>query len=159
MRTSRLTLGLGTAAAAVLIGCVTAAQDPPPDFRFALPAEMQWTAHPIVPGAELAVLLGNPAQPEPAVVRMRFPAEVRIMPHTHPEARTYTVLTGEWKLGFGVRFDPDRMLSFPAGSVYRLPAGVPHWQATGVEGATIQIESVGPSRTDFLDPADDPRRR
>ena len=80
------------------------------------------------------------------------------MPHTHPSARTYTVLAGEWKLGFGEKFEAEKLRTFPAGSVYRLPAGVPHFQATTVQGALIQIESTGPTRTDYLKPPDDPRK-
>ena len=72
------------------------------------------------------------------------------MPHTHPSARTYTVLAGEWKLGFGEKFEAEKLRTFPAGSVYSLPAGVPHFQATSVQGALIQIESTGPTRTDYL---------
>lgn len=156
---SRLGLRLAPLLLAGISGCaLLTRQFPPADFHPVLPQEIRWRPHPIVTGAEFAVLVGDPAKAEPTVVRMRFPANVRIMPHTHPEARTYTVLAGEWQLGFGARFEARELRRFPAGSVYRLPAGAPHWQATGPEGATIQIESVGPTRTDFLNPSDDPRR-
>jgi len=81
-----------------------------------------------------------------------MPANVRLMPHLHPEARTYTVLSGEWKLGFGEQFDPTRLRSYPAGSVFRLPARVAHFQATGSTETVIQIESIGPTATEYIDP-------
>ena len=40
--------------------------------------------------------------------------------------------------------------SYKAGSLYRLPARVPHFQATGAAGAVVQIESIGPTSTDFI---------
>ena len=60
------------------------------------------------------------------------------------------MLEGEWALGFGERFDLAALRRFPAGSMYRLPAGVPHFQATGPHGAVVQIERYGPTRTDLV---------
>ena len=74
--------------------------------------------------------------------------------HTHRDERAYTVLAGEWKLGFGKKFDVGKLMTFPAGSVYRLPANVPHFQATGQSETIVQINSVGPSTTEFLNPSD-----
>ena len=67
------------------------------------------------------------------------------------------MLAGEWKLGFGETYDPARLQTFPAGSLYHLPAKVPHYQATGSAETIIEIHAVGPSTTDFLNPLDDPR--
>ena len=79
-----------------------------------------------------------------------MPANIRLMPHVHPEERTYTVLSGEWKLGFGTRFDESVLRRYPAGSVFRLPARVPHFQATGPVDTVIQIESIGPTATEYV---------
>ena len=46
------------------------------------------------------------------------------------------MLAGEWKLGFGEKFEAEKLRTFPAGSVYRLPAGVPHFQATRGGGSS-----------------------
>jgi quercetin dioxygenase-like cupin family protein len=128
-----------------------------PGFVAALPGEIRWTPEPQAPGAALAILLGDPEKPGPFVVRVRFPADQKIMAHTHPIARTYCVLAGEWKLGFGETFDAAKLRTFPAGSVYRLPARVPHYQASGPTETIIEIHAVGPSTTDFLDPREDTR--
>ena len=130
-----------------------AAQNPPAEFVQVLPQDVQWKPHPIVPGAQIAVLLGNPSGEGPYAVRMRFPPNSRVQPHTHPEARSYTVLSGEWKLGFGERFDEAQLRSYPAGSLYRLPSGVPHYQASGAMETIIQIQGRGPSATNFIKPA------
>jgi uncharacterized RmlC-like cupin family protein len=97
-------------------------------------------------------LLGDLHTPGPLVVRVKLRANLRIEPHTHQEARTYTILSGEWQLGFGDKFDTKKLRVYGQGGLYRLPAKVPHFQASGPRGATIQIESIGPSSTDFLNP-------
>lgn len=144
--------------ALLLVGVVTrgvAAQGQvPTGFVAVLPGEIQWKPHPIVPGGHIAVLLGDPAGEGPYAVRMRFPPNSRVLPHTHPEARTYTVLAGEWKLGFGETFDPASMRSYAAGSIYRLPEQVVHYQATGAGETVIQIQARGPSATNFVKPPD-----
>jgi hypothetical protein len=128
------------------------ARDDPQGFAKIVPSEIKWMQHPAVSGAQVAVLLGDPAKPGPFVIRVKLPPNARIMPHTHPDARTYTVLRGEWKLGFGVKYDTAALRPFPPGSLYRLPAMAPHFQASGPTETIVQIDSVGPSTTDFLNP-------
>ncbi|HEU4797713.1 MAG TPA: cupin domain-containing protein, partial [bacterium] len=144
-------------AAILVVGMVSvvpelAAQNPPAEFVQVLPQDVQWKPHPIVAGAQIAVLLGNPSGEGPYAVRMRFPPNSRVQPHTHPEARSYTVLSGEWKLGFGERFDEAQLRSYPAGSLYRLPPNVAHYQASGAVETIIQIQGRGPSATNFIKP-------
>jgi quercetin dioxygenase-like cupin family protein len=128
--------------------------DEPAGFVQVLPSGIKWIPSPVVPGTYRAVLLGNPDEAGPFVMRVKVPAGTRIMPHTHREDRVYTVLAGEWKLGFGEKFDSGKLMSFPAGSVYRLPANVRHFQATGQSEAIVQINAIGPSMTEFLNPSD-----
>jgi uncharacterized RmlC-like cupin family protein len=104
----------------------------------------------IVRGGKLAILLGKPNKLGPLVDRVKLPAHCKIMPHTHPDARTYTVLSGDGKLGFGDRYDSKALRTFPAGSLYRLPARLAHFQATGSRETIVQIESIGPTSADFL---------
>jgi uncharacterized RmlC-like cupin family protein len=108
-------------------------------------------------GAEFAILLGKPEVAGSLIVRVKLPSNAQVMPHTHPEARTYTVLAGEYKLGFGEKYDATALLSYSAGSLYRLPARVPHFQATGASAAVVQIKSIGPTSDDFDNALDDPR--
>lgn len=112
---------------------------------------VQWRPHPAVKGAEYAILLGRPDEAQPLVVRIKFPPRARVPPHTHLDARSYTVLAGQWQLGFGREFDTTRLITYEAGSFYRLPAGTPHFQMSGDAGAIIQIESMGPTGTRFFE--------
>jgi hypothetical protein len=136
----------------VLMGAdsLSAGGTPPPGFVEVNADRVPWQPRPSMPGVDIAILLGEPREPGPLVVRVRFPPNGQVLPHTHPDARTYTVLAGEWKLGFGDKFDPANLRSYKAASLYRLPARVPHFQAAGPEGAVVQIESIGPTSTDFI---------
>jgi quercetin dioxygenase-like cupin family protein len=129
-----------------------AAQAVPADFAQVLPSEVQWKPHPTVAGAEMAILLGDPAGEGPYAIRIRFAPNTRVAPHTHPEARTYTVLAGEWKLGFGSRFDAAALRTYPTGSLYRLPAATPHFQESGAGVTVIQIQARGPTKTELIKP-------
>jgi len=151
-------LFLVTFFAAVTLIAVAPA-DEPPGFAQVLPSGIKWIPSPVVPGTYRAVLLGNPDEAGPFVMRVKAPPGTRIMPHTHREERVYTVLAGEWKLGLGEKFDAGKLMTFPADSVYRLPANVPHFQATGQNETIVQINSVGPSTTEFLNPSDDGQKK
>ena len=122
----------------------------PPGFTDGRPDGIQWRPNPAVTGAQLAVLVGDPTKEGPLVIRIMMPPNAIVPPHTHPDSRTYTVLKGEWKLGFGERYDPSKLRTYPEGSFYRLPSGIPHFQAAGSMPTVVQIESIGPTRTDFL---------
>jgi quercetin dioxygenase-like cupin family protein len=51
------------------------------------------------------VVVGQPAEPGPYVIRVKVPAGVKLMPHKHPEDRIYTVMSGVFYIGLGERFD------------------------------------------------------
>ena len=123
----------------------------PAGFIEVVSDEIRWEPNRTVPGGQTAVLIGDPSKAGLLILRARVPANVRLAPHLHPEPRTYTVLSGEWKLGFGRQFDPKLLRTYPAGSVFRLPARVPHFQATGSTETVIQIESIGPTATEYVE--------
>jgi len=113
--------------------------------------EMNWTPIPDGEGILIVTLVGDPSELGPLVTRYKIPPNMEIDPHTHRKVRSYTVLSGVWELGFGETFDPRDLQSFPQGSYYRLPSGVPHYQKAGPEGAVIQIESIGPDTFDLVE--------
>jgi len=115
------------------------------------PDKIEWRSIPEMPSMEFAILLGDPQEEGPLLVRYKLPPDIQIAPHTHSDARTYTVLFGEWRLGFGEIFDAEALITFGPGSAYRLPAEVAHYQAAGPDGAVIQIESIGPTTNEFVE--------
>jgi hypothetical protein len=65
-------------------------------FRSILPEDIDWKPFPAFPpAARLAVLVGDPTQPGPYVIRVKLPSGVKLMPHRHPEDRIYAVMSGE----------------------------------------------------------------
>jgi quercetin dioxygenase-like cupin family protein len=124
------------------------------------PAEVQWVPAPaaLPPGAQIAVLEGDPSQPATFTMRVRFPDGYRIQPHTHSGVERVTVLSGTLLLGMGATFDAATMTELPAGSFATTPPGMQHYGMT--RGETIlQINTVGPWTLNYVNPADDPRNR
>jgi hypothetical protein len=55
-------------------------------FRSVLPEDIDWKPFPAFPpSARLAIVVGEPTQPGPYVIRVMVPSGVRLMPHRHPE--------------------------------------------------------------------------
>jgi quercetin dioxygenase-like cupin family protein len=105
-----------------------------------------------------AVVYGDPTKPGPYVTRLRAPNGLRVMPHTHPEDRIYTVLSGTLYLGIGEQWDDAKLVAYPEGSVIYLPAKLSHFQLSKSGEYLIQINAVGPTDLTFINPADDLRR-
>jgi quercetin dioxygenase-like cupin family protein len=81
-----------------------------------------------------------------------------MLPHTHPEDRIYTVISGVFYIGFGREFDPKKLQAYGPGSIVILPGNTPHfhWAASG-EYIT-QVSGSGPLGIEYVDPGNDPRR-
>lgn len=151
---------------AVLLAAVPRAEAqeaaPPPATapRALLIDSLRWVDNPAIPkGGQIAVLLGSLSSEGFYAFRVRFPPRYRIMPHTHPEDRMYTVIEGMWVIGIGETFDTAKLTAYPPGTVYFLPAGTPHFHGSGAGGSIAQINAVGPTATVYVRPEDDPRGR
>jgi hypothetical protein len=95
-------------------------------FQSILPEDIVWKPFPAFPpSVRLAVVVGQPSEPGPYVVRVKVPTGVKLMPHKHPEDRVYTVMSGVFYIGLGARFDADGLKAYPPGSVLVLPGYLP----------------------------------
>ena len=93
---------------------VASAQTEPPGFVQIAPDDIRWSPSPsILSGGRSAVLYGDPRKAAPYITRVKLPGDYRIQPHTHPEERVYTVVTGTFYIGFGEQFDPTALKAFP----------------------------------------------
>ena len=129
-------------------------------FKSVLPENIEWKAFPAFPASVgLAILVGQPSEPGPYVIRVKVPAGVRLMPHQHPEDRIYTVMSGVFYIGLGEAFDDDRVQAFPPGSVIVLPGNTPHFHWAKSGEYITQVTAIGPLGLEYLDPDDDPRKR
>ena len=129
-------------------------------FRAIRPEEIEWrpfAAFP--PEARLAVVVGQPEEPGPYVIRVHLPAGARIMPHRHPEDRVYTVMAGVFYIGLGEVFDPERLSAFGEGSVIVLPGEQPHFHWAKSGDYVTQVTAIGPLGMTYVRPEDDPRSR
>src|SRR5262245_7837433 len=71
------------------------------------PAAAKWGPAPpmVPPGAQIAVLAGDPTKPVAYTVRLRFPAGYDIPAHSHPTDENVVVVSGELFMGMGDRLD------------------------------------------------------
>ena len=122
------------------------------------PANLVWGDAPpgLPPGAQLAVLSGDPTKKGVFTVRLRMPAGYKIPPHTHPTAELVTVISGSIHRGNGDKFDEAAGQKMSVGSFAAIPAGTKHF-AWATEEAVIQIHGEGPFGIKHVNPADDPR--
>src|SRR5678815_2081648 len=104
----------------------TKSAEPEASLKTILPEDIDWKPFAAFPPAvRLAVLVGQPSEPGPYMIRVKVPAGVKLMPHRHPEDRVYTVISGVFYIGLGDQFDGDKVKAFPPGSVVVLPGDSP----------------------------------
>jgi mannose-6-phosphate isomerase-like protein (cupin superfamily) len=84
------------------------------------------------------------------LLRVRLKKGGRIPPHTHPDERNSTVLSGSIYVGFGQTFDESKAVAVSAGAVYVAPANVPHYIWAKDGDAEYQEAGVGPTATVIL---------
>ena len=144
---------------AVLIVCSipAMAQDTPTRVT---PDALAWKENPAFPKAVLiATLVGDPTKAGDVVVqRIKFPPNFQMPPHTHPFSEVVTVISGNIGSSHGEKFEKKGELLKP-GSLWVYPAKHPHYAWTGNEEGILQVQFVGPAGIDYVNPADDPRRK
>jgi uncharacterized RmlC-like cupin family protein len=112
-----------------------------------------------VSGIQTVVLKGDPNEAGVYTIMLRVPAHTQIAAHSHRDDRVATVVSGTWHLGYGDKFDESKLKALPPGSFYTEPPGRNHFAETGDEPVEVQITGFGPSSTEYVDPAQDPRAR
>ena len=127
-------------------------------FKAILSEEIDWKPFPsFPPSVRLAVVVGQPSEAAPYVIRVKVPRGVTLMPHRHPEDRVYTVMSGVFYIGLGDRFDPEKLEAYPPGSVIVLPGNTPHFHWAKSGEYVTQVTAVGPLGIEYVTPEDDPR--
>jgi quercetin dioxygenase-like cupin family protein len=107
-------------------------------------SNLNWTAvKTMPPGAEVAILMGNPTKKEPFIARIKLPAGYTVPVHSHPVNEYDTVISGTWYLGSGKTINLDETKALTAGSFINIPARSLHYGITKEE-TIIQISGVGP---------------
>jgi hypothetical protein len=124
-------------------------------------SDMQWGPGPdsLPSGAQMSVLDGDPSKAgTPFVIRAKLPDGYKVAPHWHPTAENVSVISGEFTLGMGDKWDDSKMTTLKAGGFAKMPKTMHHF--AGVKGETIiQIHGVGPFAITYVNPNDDPRKK
>jgi quercetin dioxygenase-like cupin family protein len=124
------------------------------------PNEVKWGPAPpaLPPGAQIAVISGDPSKAEPFTIRLKAPDGYKIMPHWHPTDENVTVLEGTFLMGTGEKFDEAAAHAMPVGSFVRMPKGTRHFAMAKGE-TVVQVHAVGPFVFNYVNPSDDPRKQ
>jgi quercetin dioxygenase-like cupin family protein len=78
---------------------------------------------------------------------VKIARDAKLMPHTHPDVRYTTVLSGDMHFGFGEAFDPERMKAYPPGAIIAIPANTPHYVWARDGEVIVQDVGIGPTGT------------
>ena len=125
------------------------------------PDQIQYGPPPpfVAPGATLAVIEGNPmASSGDFTIRLKMPDGYKIAPHFHPKRENVTVISGNFKVGMGDKFDEAKMMTFPAGSFAYLDPDMHHYAMAAGE-VVVQVHGMSPLQFNYVNPADDPSKK
>jgi quercetin dioxygenase-like cupin family protein len=124
------------------------------------PDALIWKANPAFPKeVRIATLVGDPAKAgDTVVLRLKFPPNFMMPPHTHPYSEVVTVISGRIGTNAGEKPEKKGDLLSP-GALWVYPAKHAHYAWTGDEEAILQVQFTGPGGIDYINPADDPRKR
>jgi len=168
MKSMRTAVGVLGVLALATMGQVTAQQPtakPPaagqPSKHVMMSAdELKWGAGPpsLPPGAQMAVLGGDPAKAGLFILRAKLPDGFTVPPHSHPTAENVTVISGSLMVAMGNKLDEAAMHAMNAGGYALMPARTNHY--VRAKGETIiQVTAMGPFEVTYVDPNDDPRKK
>jgi hypothetical protein len=115
----------------------------PKVLAYKLPDQLQWKE--ALPGARMAVVLGDPDKPGLYIVLIKWSPHSMSRPHFHPNDRFITVISGTWWIGTGSKFDPDTTVPMHAGSFVTHFGKQIHYDGAKDEEAMIEIVGMGPA--------------
>jgi len=130
------------------------------DFKAILPEEIEWKSFAAFPpSARLAIVVGEPVREGIYTIRVKLPHGTKMMPHSHPEDRMYTVISGIFYIGLGDSFDAEKLQAYPPGSVIILPGNTSHFHWAKSGDYITQVTAIGPLGLEYMDAQDDPRNQ
>jgi hypothetical protein len=129
------------------------------DHVLLTPGELKWTDVPSLPaGAKVAVIEGPLNEAVPITFRLKFPADYEVPAHWHPAIEHVTVISGIFNMGMGDKLDRSKTTMLAPGGVAIMQAKSNHFAWTKGE-TIIQVHGVGPWAINYVNPADDPRKK
>jgi quercetin dioxygenase-like cupin family protein len=95
--------------------------------------------------AETATVAGSQSAAGLYTIRVKIAKGGSIPPHTHPDARILTVVSGEVWYGFGETVDLANAKLYATGAVFVAPANAPHWAEATTSDVIYQEAGMGPT--------------
>jgi quercetin dioxygenase-like cupin family protein len=122
--------------------------------------ELKWGPAPpsLPPGAQAAVLDGDPAKAGLFVVRLKLPDGYKVGPHWHPTDEQVVVMSGSLSVGLGDKAEDASMHALKAGGFAKMPRRTNHYVKAAGE-TIIQVTAMGPFAVTYVNPQDDPRKK
>ncbi len=118
--------------------------------------EIPFAQHPMLPkGSQSATIAGDPATGA-SIIRVRVPANTKIMPHSHATENQLTVISGTLYYAEGDKFDEKKLKAYPAGSFIVETAKVPHYSLAKT-ATEFQVAVPAKMTFDYADPKDAPK--
>jgi quercetin dioxygenase-like cupin family protein len=155
--TRRATTFLAALTIVLSVASFTTAQTPVVHVMQNLASATWGPAPPMLPpGAQIAVLAGNPTQAVPYTVRLKFPANYVVPAHSHPTDENVVIVSGQLFMGTGAKVDKASAQPLGVGGYSLVPAHSNHFVYTTGE-TTIVLYGVGPVEFKYVNPSDDPR--
>lgn len=144
--------------AALLIAAFFASAGDGPTHGLFRVGDEKWGPVPdaLPPGAQVAVLEGDPFGKGLYTMRLSMPRGYRIPPHWHLKWEHVTVISGTFNLGMGDTFDPSAGHAMPPGTFGFLAPNMKHY-AWASEPTVIQLHGEGPWGIYYVNASDDPR--
>jgi len=129
------------------------------EHRMVKAAELKWADVPSLPkGAQAALIEGPMNEAVPFTVRIKFPANYRIPPHWHPAVERVTVLSGEFHMAVGEKFDEKKVMGLKPGDMMIMQPKTSHYALTKA-ATVVQLHGTGPWGVTYVNPDDDPRKK
>jgi hypothetical protein len=109
-------------------------------------------------GAKMATIEGDLSKAGLFTIRLSLPANYRVPPHWHPAVEHVTVLKGGFYMGTGEQFNEAAAVKIAEGGFGLMPIKQPHYAFTK-KRTIIQLHGMGPWGINYVNPADDPRKK
>lgn len=122
------------------------------------PDTLKWgTFDAFPPGAQAAILYGDPRKSEPFMLRVKIPAHYKIPPNWQTVKIFITILSGSYTIGVGDKFNPKNAKTLPSTGSVVIPANT-HLYFWSNTGAVLEVHGIGPWEIHYVNPTDDPRQ-
>ena len=96
---------------------------------------------------QIATVFGDANKPGLYGIVIKWPPHSNSRPHSHPNDRYITVLSGTWWIDTGPKFRPEAMVPMKPGSFIIHHANEIHYDGAKDDPAMIYIVGMGPAPT------------